>query len=167
MMIKSSVNIESDYQPKILERVTTMHAEFYGKNYDFGLEFETKVASEMTEFLSRISRPSNEVWAAIQGNQIVGSISIDGEDIGNGVAHLRWFVMDDEARGTGAGRRLLEAALQFVDEYGFQETHLWTFKSLDAARRLYDQTGFQLVHEEAGTQWGTEVLEQKFVRKVI
>ncbi|KAG1702877.1 putative HTH-type DNA-binding domain-containing acetyltransferase YbfA [Nymphon striatum] len=160
------VKIESGYRSKILGRVTTMHAKFYSLNYDFGMQFEIKVASEMAEFLRRIDGSANEIWAAVKDNRIVGSISIDGEDIGNGIAHLRWFVMDDEARGTGVGRQLLEAALQFVDEYGFQETHLWTFKSLDAARVLYEQSGFRLVNEEAGIQWGSEVLEQKFVRIV-
>jgi len=165
--MKQDVKIESGYQPKILGRVTTMHADFYSQNYDFGMEFETKVASEMAEFLARLAGPSNEIWAAVKNDRIVGSITIDGEDIGNGVAHLRWFVMDDAARGSGAGRRLLESALQFVDACGFRETHLWTFKSLDAARRLYEQTGFQLVHEELGKQWGSEVLEQKFVRTAL
>jgi len=163
-MKTEDVKIEQGYRPKILGRVTTMHADFYSRNYDFGLAFETMVASEMAEFLSRLDEPSNQRWAAIKGDRIVGSISIDGEDIGGGAAHLRWFVMDDDARGTGAGRRLLDAALQFVDAHGFKETQLWTFKSLDAARRLYEQSGFELVHEEAGTQWGREVLEQKFVR---
>lgn len=164
--MKNDVKLERGYRPKILGRVTTMHAEFYSQNYDFGMEFESKVASEMAEFLPRLVSPSNEIWAAVKENRIVGSISIDGEDIGNGIAHLRWFVMDNKARGSGAGRQLLEAALQFVDEYGFRETHLWTFKSLDAARKLYEQTGFQLVHEEVGKQWSNEVLEQKFVRTV-
>lgn len=143
-----------------------MHAGFYSENYDFGRDFETKVASEMAQFLSRVDRPMNEVWAAMCDDEIVGSISIDGEDLGNEIAHLRWFVMDDQARGTGAGRRLLNSALQFADDQGFRETHLWTFKGLDAARRLYEQTDFALVHEAAGKQWGNEVMEQKFIRKV-
>jgi len=160
------VTLLHGYQRALLGRVTTMHAEYYGANYGFGLEFETKVGSEMAEFLTRVSRPQNEVWAAVRQGQIIGSISIGGEDIGNGVAHLRWFVMDEGARGSGAGKRLLKAALAFVDEQGFHETHLWTFKGLDAARRLYEQTGFTLSSEKAGTQWGSEVPEQKFIRTV-
>jgi hypothetical protein len=40
-----------------------------------------------------------------------------------------------------------------------------TFKGLDAARHLYEKHGFSLVHEVPGTQWGTEVIEQEFVRE--
>lgn len=159
------IEIVRGYLPAILGRVTTMHAEFYSANYDFGIEFETKVASEMAEFLPRTAGSANEIWTAVCDCEIVGSISIDGEDIGNGIAHLRWFVMDDKARGSGTGKMLLNKAIEFVDSFGFAETHLWTFKSLDAARRLYEGAGFVLVNEQAGTQWGTKVLEQKFVRK--
>jgi GNAT superfamily N-acetyltransferase len=67
-------------------------------------------------------------------------------------------------KGSGVGRQLIEAALRFVDRHGFAETQLWTFQGLDAARHLYEQSGFALVEEYPGTQWGKEVLEQRFVR---
>jgi len=37
-------------------------------------------------------------------------------------------------------------------------------KGLDAARSLYERNGFTLADEYVGTQWGTPVTEQKFVR---
>ena len=60
---------------------------------------------------------------------------------------------------------LLEEATSFVDAAGFERTRLWTFKGLDAARHLYEKHGFELVHENPGKQWGTEVIEQEFERK--
>ena len=62
------------------------------------------------------------------------------------------------------GRRLLSATLAFADESGFSETQLWTFNGLSAARHLYETHGFSCVEERPGDQWGTEVLEQRFVR---
>ena len=56
--------------------------------------------------------------------------------------------------------------MAFVDRQGFDETHLWTFKGLNAARRLYERAGFTLVEERPGARWGTEVLEQRFVRNI-
>ncbi len=67
-------------------------------------------------------------------------------------------------RGTGVGRQLLSAALAFCDERGFAATHLWTFRGLDAARRLYEDNGFALAEERPGNQWGKKVMEQRFVR---
>jgi GNAT superfamily N-acetyltransferase len=95
----------------------------------------------------------------------VGSLAIDGEDLGNDEAHLRWFILDDGCRGGGIGRHLLTEALDFCDRQNFSAIQLWTFKGLEAARRLYESLGFELTHEEQGNQWGTAVTEQQFTRK--
>ncbi len=141
-----------------------MHARFYGRFAGFGRYFEARVAAELAGFANRLDNPRNELWLALVDQTTVGSIAIDGEDLGNGVAHLRWFIMDDDARGAGAGGRLLREALAFCDQSGFAETRLWTFDGLKAARKLYEAHGFALVEELPGRQWGSEVLEQTFAR---
>jgi len=77
---------------------------------------------------------------------------------------LRWFILDDGCRGSGVGRQLLSAAVEFCDQQGFDAIQLWTFKGLDAARRLYEAAGFELTMEEQGSQWGSVVTEQQFTR---
>jgi GNAT superfamily N-acetyltransferase len=141
-----------------------MHARFYAAAAGFGPVFESKVAAGLAEFVPRLDRPPNQLWSAVRDEAILGTIAIDGEDLAPGVAHLRWFIVDEGLRGSGTGRRLLTAATQFCDRHGFRETRLWTFRGLDAARRLYEASGFVLTHEEAGRQWGREVIEQQFVR---
>ena len=159
-------DISRGHRPALLGQVTSMHARYYSANYGFSSVFEIKVAAEMGEFLTRIDHSSNEVWSVVRDGKILGSISMDGQDLGHGKAHLRWFIMDDAARGIGAGKQLLSTAMQFAAHQGFSEVHLWTFKGLDAARCLYEQEGFSLRHEELGNQWGTEVYEQHFVKKL-
>jgi GNAT superfamily N-acetyltransferase len=90
------------------------------------------------------------------------SSAVDG-DASTRVAHLRWFIVDDALRGAGIGRHLIARAMAFVDEH-FDETYLWTFKGLNAARHLYDTAGFQLTDEAEGQQWGATVVEQRFSR---
>ncbi|MCA1491628.1 MarR family transcriptional regulator [Ensifer sp. NBAIM29] len=160
-----AVEVVKGYQIGLISRITQMHALFYARMSGFGQQFETVVAGGLAEFCNRLESPRNAIWGAIQGQKIVGSVAIDGEDMGRNVAHLRWFIVDDEIRGTGTGRKLLSAALGFVDERGFEETHLWTFSGLDAARYLYERHGFALEEERPGTQWGNEVLEQRFLRR--
>ena len=99
------------------------------------------------------------------GEEVVGTVAIDGEDLARDAAHLRWFIVGEGARGAGIGRRLLTEAISFCDDHRFPEIELWTFAGLDAARHLYESCGFVLVEERRGTQWGTEVMEQRYIRR--
>lgn len=160
----SPEDVVSGYRPGLIGRITEMHALYYAHEAGFCRRFETVVAEGLTEFCGRLDRPQNAIWIAVRGERIVGSIAIDGEDFGENVAHLRWFIINDDARGSGLGRKLIRAALGFVDKMSFPETHLWTFSGLGAARHLYEAHGFACVEERPGSQWGKEVLEQRFVR---
>lgn len=160
----ATISIQSGYRPGIMARITELHALFYARTVGFGQAFESVVASGLAEFGYRLGNPKNAIWTAIRDDQIIGSIAIDGEDMGPGKAHLRWFIVDDSARGSGVGKLLLDTALAFVDAERFTETHLWTFSGLAAARHLYESRSFNLAEERPGSQWGSEVLEQRFVR---
>jgi DNA-binding MarR family transcriptional regulator/GNAT superfamily N-acetyltransferase len=157
------LDIARGYRPGIIGRIVQMHADYYARHANFGQPFESLVASDMAELMGRLHNPRNEVWVALDGQRIVGSIAIDGEGEG-GEAILRCFILDDSARGKGAGKRLLAEAIKFCDEHGFCATRLWTFKGLDVARKLYEDSGFKLEQEQEGEQWGGRVTEQCFVR---
>lgn len=161
-----AITIEAGYRVGALARCVEMHARYYSRVVGFGCSFEALVASGLAEFSGRLDRPCNELWLAIRDEQVIGTVAIDGEDMGTGVAHLRWFIVDDDARGCGAGRKLLSAAIEFCERLGFDEIHLWTFQGLDTARHLYEAQGFSLAEERPGRQWGMEVLEQRFVRPI-
>ncbi|MBW4706384.1 helix-turn-helix domain-containing GNAT family N-acetyltransferase [Roseobacter sp. YSTF-M11] len=161
----SAVEIRKGYCPGVIASVVGLHASYYATNYGFGAVFERKVATEMSEFMGRLENPANTTFSAFLGDTLLGSVSLDGEDLGEGVCHLRWFIVSPEAQGTGIGNVLLEEVTLFVDAAGFERTRLWTFKGLDAARHLYEKHGFELVRENRGKQWGTEVIEQEFERK--
>jgi len=160
----SQIDVVSAYQPGAIGRIVQMHADFYSRSAGLGSFFESKVAAGLAEFIARAPHARNGLWLALQNRRIVGSIAIDGQDLGENRAHLRWFIVDDGLRGGGAGRRLLEAALAFCDAQGFDAVHLWTFQGLDAARRLYEAYDFTLLEQWLGSQWGKELIEQRFVR---
>lgn len=162
-----TVHIESGYQTGAIGRIVEMHARFYKDHASFGRFFERKVAGELVEFIDKLERPRNGLWLAVSEGHIVGSVAIDGESLGKRQAHLRWFIMDEGFRGAGAGRRLLQEAVNFCDAQGFTAVQLWTFKGLDTARGLYERAGFVLQDERTGKQWGKQVVEQRFVRAVI
>ncbi len=160
----AAISIQSGYRPGIMARITELHALFYARTAGFGQAFESVVAAGLAEFGYRLGDPKNAIWTAVRDGQIIGSIAIDGEDMGAAKAHLRWFIVDDSAQGSGVGKQLLDTALAFVDAQRFTETHLWTFSGLEAARHLYESRSFSLAEERPGSQWGSKVLEQRFVR---
>ncbi len=159
-----SVTIEPGYRPGVIGRAVEMHADHYRRAAGFGLAFERKVAADLAEFAARLDEPRNGLWSAVADGRVIGTIAIDGQDLGPAVAHLRWFIVEDGLRGRGVGRQLLSEALAFCDRQSFAEIHLWTLRGLDAARHLYEQHGFVLAESFSGTQWGKEADEQRFVR---
>ncbi|UGS41064.1 hypothetical protein G163CM_17650 [Pseudocitrobacter corydidari] len=99
-------------------------------------------------------------------DRIVGSVAIDGEELGNNDAHLRWFILDDGCRSSGLGRTLIAEAMAFCVEQRFSSVQLWIFNKLTGAIRLYESFGFKLSKEWEGDQWGNTITEQQFIRKI-
>ena len=72
-----------------------------------------------------------------------------------GIEPLSWkelrdqagFVHDlliaDDARESGVGRRLLDAAIDWLREQGMPRVVLWTAAPNDVARRLFERRGFR------------------------
>ena len=162
---RNQLTFSQGYSPGIIGQIVTLHAKIYSDWAGFGSAFETKVATELSQFTSRLDHPGNALWHVNSDDHILGSIAIDGEDLGDGIAHLRWFIVAPVARRIGIGRKLLDEALDFVDGRGFQATQLWTLKGLENARSLYERTGFKLKSEYEGDQWGTRIVEQTFIRE--
>ncbi|WP_419896085.1 helix-turn-helix domain-containing GNAT family N-acetyltransferase [Roseomonas sp. USHLN139] len=158
--------IRAGWQPGLLGRMLSLQAAFYARHHGFGAAFESVVGRGMADFCGRLGSGRCQLWGAWQPGlpEALGGIAIDGEDLGEGRAHLRWFILAEAARGSGTGQRLLAEALAFVDAEGFSETRLWTLRGLDAARRLYEAAGFSLAEEFQGDQWGRVVTEQVWVR---
>jgi GNAT superfamily N-acetyltransferase len=156
------VEIENGYIPGAIGRIVELHGAFYARRAGFGLYFESKVARELCEFLERYDEGRDGLWLALQDGRVEGSIAIDGTRAGTEGAHLRWFIVSDSLRGCGTGPRLLEKALDFCRARGYEKVYLWTFGGLDAARRLYERSGFRLTTGQRGAQWGIEVDEQRF-----
>ena len=86
------IEIVPGYRSGVIGRAVEMHARFYSRMAGFGRVFEGKVAADMAAFAERLDQPCNELWSASIGGVTVGTIAIDGEDLGASGAHLRWFM---------------------------------------------------------------------------
>ena len=152
----------SGYIPGAIGRITELHAAYYSQHAGFGLFFESKVASEISEFLTRFKETQDGFWVAAAEEQVIGSIAIDGIKAQGEGAHIRWFIVDQAYQGQGIGDMLLGEAVDFCRSSGFKRVYLWTFTGLDAARHLYEKHGFVRCRENKGEQWGVVVTEQMF-----
>jgi GNAT superfamily N-acetyltransferase len=157
-----SIRIDDGYRPGAIGRIAELHATYYSRHWNFGLFFERKVATELSEFLGRFDTASDGLWLAVDGESIVGSIVIDGVHGDGEGAHLRWFILDPAYHGRKIGRKLIGAAMDFCRRCGFPRVYLWTFAGLDSARRLYEAHGFTLAKEQKARQWGRTLQEQMF-----
>ena len=151
------------YVPGAIGRVAELHALYYSKAWDFGLVFETKVASDLSEFLRRFDPERDGFWTASEGGRIEGAIALDGTRADTDGAYLRWFILSEALRGRGIGNRLMEEVVGFCRRRGYRRVFLRTFEGLHAARHLYEKFGFRLAAQAEGTQWGKQVMEQRFV----
>ena len=156
-------NIRTGYYPGTIGRIAEMHARYYSIHWKFGLYFEVKVASELSEFAVRFDEHRDGFWTAWASDRVEGSIIIDGIEAESEGAHLRWYIVSEKLHGHGTGNQLLSLAMQHCHVQKFPSVYLWTFAGLDSARHLYEKHGFKLAHEQHGDQWGTPVIEQKFV----
>ena len=158
------IAIHEGYRPGLIGAISGYHGSIHSQIAGLGAIFEGLVATGMAEFMPRADKSKNKTWYAEQSGKIVGGITIDGEDLGNNVAHLRWFIIDNTLQSVGLGSKLIKMTMDFCDAQGFNEVHLWTYKGLDAAKKLYERHDFDLVEEISGNQWGKQVIEQKYVR---
>ncbi len=155
----------SGYRPGALAEVVGLHMEYYSRQWDFGLAFETKVAGDMSEFLSRYD-PDQDLFllALNKDRNCVGSITLDCRGAAEQGAHLRWFIVDQKHAGNGIGMQLMNQAIAHFQQFEFKQIYLTTFDGLSAARNLYESVGFQLIQERNEDQWAGGVREQLFVR---
>lgn len=158
----SNVSV-AGYVPGAIGRVVELHAAYYAKAWDFGLYFEAKVATELSEFLRRLDPARDGFWTAIVGGRVEGSIAIDGARGETEGAHLRWFILSEALRARGVGNRLMQEAVEFCRRREYARAYLWTFQGLEPARHLYEKFGFRLAEQCEGGQWGRRVLEQRYV----
>ncbi|KAK3996474.1 acyl-CoA N-acyltransferase [Cladorrhinum sp. PSN332] len=161
---QQSLTIIPGYRHGILARTLEMHMDYYGPLYSWGAKFEAGFGSSLTKLISNLDEPVNQAWSAVLDNRIVGTVFIDGECCGiEGVAKLRAFIVDSSARGSGAGRKLFDAAMEFVRSQGFKECRLNTSRQLEVARKIYEAAGFEMVREYWPEGFTKGVKEMEYV----
>ncbi|KAM0282466.1 hypothetical protein ACHAQH_002980 [Verticillium albo-atrum] len=152
------------YRPGFLARCLDLHMAYYHSITGWGLAFETALARDFGDILTRLAvSPTSQVWSALgPDDRILGTVLLDASAADAAVdatgdaasaaaavasrgprrAQLRGFIVDPAARGLGVGRKMLEAVMAHVRATGVKEVMLHTMGSLEAAVHLYRGAGF-------------------------
>jgi ribosomal protein S18 acetylase RimI-like enzyme len=101
-------------------------------------------APTRAELEAIVSSPATALLLARAGNgEIVGSLTLALFRIPTGIrAWIEDVVVDEDARGQGAGEALVREAIRLAGEAGARTVDLTSRPSREAANRLYERVGF-------------------------
>jgi DNA-binding MarR family transcriptional regulator/GNAT superfamily N-acetyltransferase len=138
------------------------HGVLYAEEYGWDATFEAMVAKLCADFIMDF-KPGREICLiAERDGAILGSAMV--AEGGEQVAKLRVVYVEASERGTGLGRRLVEAAMQFAREAGYTHMKLWTNDVLLPARRLYEKLGFVASEREPHHSFGKDLIGETWER---
>jgi GNAT superfamily N-acetyltransferase len=117
------------------------------------------IARLIADYLEDPDPEMEGAWVAELDGRRVGSVYCVRRS--DEVAQLRLLFVDSEARGHGAGAKLVEHCIAFARERGYQRMMLSTVSPLESARRIYDAAGFTQTKEEPDPSFPDGALAQE------
>jgi GNAT superfamily N-acetyltransferase len=144
-----------------VNHVVRLHRAVYESEYGLEPSFADGVATQMAEFRRRgFPGPREGLWLARPDESVAGTITLIEESLALG--RLGHLVLLPEARGNGAGRRLVNAVLGAARSAGYERLQLFTFSDLSAAGSLYRSVGFEVASSEDVVRWGRRMQWQRY-----
>ena len=140
------------HQPGDMGWIVHRQAMLYAEEYGWDGTYEALAAEIVAHFIKEYDPKRERCWIAEKDGARVGAVFV--AKASDEVAKLRLLHVEREARGLGIGKRLVEECIRFARQTGYQKITLWTQSILQAARRIYEQAGFRVVHKEQHHSFG-------------
>jgi GNAT superfamily N-acetyltransferase len=153
------ISIRNELVPGDIGYVIHLHGALYGREYGYGIQFETYVARGLCEFYERHDPKRDRVWVCEHRKRIIGFLLLmnRGE-----AAQLRYFLIEPEYRGIGLGSKLMSQFMDSLKSLGYGKAYLWTTHELATAAFLYKRSGFTLTEEKESTAFGKPLIEHRY-----
>ncbi|WP_338863637.1 GNAT family N-acetyltransferase [Myxococcus stipitatus] len=131
--------IQPQDNPAVAALIRTVMPEFGADGPGFAIH-----DAEVDTMSAAYAPPRHAYFVVEREGRVVGGGGIAPLQGGDpSVCELRKMYFLPEARGQGAGERLLRQCLAFAREAGFQRCYLETFASMKQAQKLYQRLGFE------------------------
>lgn len=154
------VNIR-DYTSKDINFIITSQPQLYKDEYGFDSEiWKNYLINGVHQLVDHFDPAKDCLYILDVNGKPAGSIAIT--HIEDTVAQLRFYFVQEEARGAGAGQKLIDIVLAFCQQKGYHRVFLWTFSTLYAARHLYAKKGFVSTETQENNDWGTPIIEERW-----
>jgi GNAT superfamily N-acetyltransferase len=154
------LRVRWNLRPGDIGHIISLHGTLYAQEHGWDHTFEGYVAEGLASFAQSYDPHRDRLWIAELDGQIVGCLAIVG--LSEAEAQLRWFLVRPAQRRRGLGRRLMNEALRFCRQRGYNSVCLWTVSELKAAAQLYESTGFRRTEEKTHRIWGQLLTEEKY-----
>ena len=153
------IKIRIELRPGDIGYVIYLHGHLYSKEYNYGIEFETYVASGLAEFYQQYDKQKDRAWVCEYEDKIIGFLLLmhRGE-----AAQLRYFILEPAYRGIGLGNKLMTLYIDFLKQKNYKSSFLLTTDELPASAHLYKKFGFTLTEEKRSNAFGKPVVQQRY-----
>lgn len=147
------------HRPGDLDWIARRHSEFYGRQQGWDASFGELVSKLCADFEASFDPARARCWIAEIEGAPVGSVAVadSGED---GVAKLRFLLVEEAARGYGLGARLVDECHRFARAAGYRKMRLWTVDQQREARDIYRGKGYRLVAAEPVHAFGQDMVDE-------
>jgi len=143
------------HQPGDMGWIVHRQGILYAEEYGWDETYEALAAEIVAHFIRNYDSKRERCWIAEKDGERVGAVFV--AKASDEIAKLRLLHVEQEARGLGIGKRLVEECVRFARQVGYQRITLWTQSTLHAARYIYKQAGFHLVREEQHHSFGKDL----------
>jgi len=143
-----------------IEYVISRHKTLYYAERHLSGTFSSYVDEIVYRFVEQFD-PQYDCLKILECNGVpAGSIAIARSD--QETAQLRFFMLEPEMRQRGYGNRLMNMALDFCREKGYQRVFLLTITAQVVARHVYETHGFYKTASYDKSEWGDGVVEERW-----